>query len=92
MYGTEIENKSVKFDPICKSGTDILTDIKELKCIPGGDVEKCKEKWLRKLGLNCAARLNAGGLDPGRNSGGGWKNFTNKDIAEARQQVEDESK
>jgi hypothetical protein len=69
-----------------------LTDVKELKCIPGGEVKNCKEKWLRKLDVNCCARVLASELESGRKCGGGWKTFPNKDIAEARQQVEDETK
>lgn len=89
MYGNGTDTKSVTFDPICKSGTKILLDIKELKCIPGGEVEKCETKWLRHLEHNCRSRVFTTGLAVGRTLCGAWKDFTNKDYAKACQVVQD---
>jgi hypothetical protein len=89
MYETKTAQKSVTVSPICKSVTEILTDIKELKCIHVGDVGNFKAKWLRDLYFNCFSRVFVGGLYPGRTRGGAWKTFTNKNVVEANQQVRD---
>jgi hypothetical protein len=89
MHETKTAQKSVTVSPICKSVTEILTDIKELKCIHVGDVGNFKAKWLRDLYFNCFSRVFVGGLYPGRTRGGAWKTFTNKNVVEARQQVKD---
>jgi hypothetical protein len=89
MYGCSTDTRSVPFDPIRMSGTEILMEIKKLKCIPGGEVEKCETKWLRNLGHNCRSRVHSTGLASGRTLCGAWKDFTNKDVAKARQVVQE---
>jgi hypothetical protein len=46
---------------------------------------------VEKTSYHCRSRVFASGLDTGRTCGGAWKTFTNKDVAEARQQVEDQT-
>ena len=91
MYGSSTVS-DVIFDPIHKTGKDLLKDIKEqikVKLMPA-DVIVYKEKWLRSMHFNCFARMFANGLGANRGCGGAWKNFTNKEIEEARKKYQEE--
>jgi hypothetical protein len=45
---------------------------------------------LRNMHFNCFARMFSNGLGVNRACGGAWKNFTNKEIEEARKKYHEE--